>query len=86
MTAEERLAYFQGEKKRSVIYQTEKEMKGTGGGVFKLKFLLAVILFILFLSLDYTEYEICGIGSERIIHEVITDFDISCIPWKVSGL
>ena len=23
---------------------------------------------------------------ERIIHEVITDFDISCIPWKVSGL
>lgn len=86
MTAEERLAYFQGEKRRNMMYPSEKERKGTVGTVFKLKFFLAVVLFILFLSLDYTGYEINGIGSERIIHEVITDFDISGISWKVSGL
>lgn len=43
----------------------------------RLKFFIAVLLFIAFLSLDYTGYEIRGIGSERIIQEVITDFDYS---------
>jgi hypothetical protein len=35
-----------------------------------------MVLFICFLSLDYTGYEIKGIGSERIIQEVIMDFDL----------
>lgn len=40
----------------------------------KLRFMIALILFILFLSLDYTGYEIQGIGSREIIQEVEKDF------------
>ena len=45
--------------------------------IIKIKFFVAMVLFICFLSLDYTGYEIKGIGSERIVQEVITDFDIT---------
>ena len=44
--------------------------------IIKIKFFVAMVLFICFLSLDYTGYKIKGIGSERIIQEVIMDFDL----------
>ena len=40
------------------------------------RFIIAVLLFIVFLSLDYTGYKIKGIGSEDIIKEVTTDFKL----------
>ena len=73
MTAEERMAYFQGEKQRN---QKEKNYNLI---FLKLRFFCAVVLFVLFLSLDYTGYEIQGIGSESIISEVITDFDMTAM-------
>lgn len=79
MTAEERLAYFQGEKRRSTVYQEGKNERNVDMIFVKIKFFISVILFITFLSLDYTGYKIQGIGSERIIQEVITDFDVSRI-------
>lgn len=79
MTAEERLAYFQGEKSRSTTYGTVKKERNSAAIWFKVKFFAAVVLFIAFLSLDYTGYEINGIGSERIIQEVITDFELTQI-------
>lgn len=77
MTAEERMAYFQGEKSRNASYGNVKKERNSDSVFLKLKFFIAVLLFIAFLSLDYTGYEIKGIGSERIIQEVITDFDVS---------
>ena len=77
MTAEERMAYFQGEKRRQSIYQTPVQEKNTGVIFFKIKFFAAVVLFVVFLSLDYTGYQIKGIGSKEIVKEVTTDLDIS---------
>ena len=79
MTAEERLAYFQGEKRRSRVYEPKKSEKKTDAILFKMKFFIAVILFVAFLSLDYTGYKIHGIGSERIIQEVCSDYDLSAM-------
>ncbi len=76
MTAEERMAYFQGGKRRSPVYQTGKNEKNIDVILFKVKFFIAVILFIIFLSLDYTGYKIKGIGSEEIIQEVTKDFEL----------
>lgn len=76
MTAEERMAYFQGEKRRSTAYRTEKNEKNMDLVFLKIKFMLAVLLFIVFLSLDYTGYQIRGIGSEDIIRQVTTDFEL----------
>lgn len=76
MTAEERMAYFQGEKRRGQSYQVGKTEKNTDVILLKIKFFIAVILFIAFLSLDYTGYKIQGIGSEEIIQEVIKDFEL----------
>ena len=73
MTAEERLAYFQGERKRVPAYQEQKN-KNYHKILFKIKFFLAVVLFVLFLSMDYTGYKIKGIGSEQIINEITKDF------------
>ena len=36
--------------------------------------MIAVILFVLFLSMDYTGYKIHGIGSEKMIEMVGQDF------------
>lgn len=77
MTAEERLAYFQGEKRREAVYQTKKQEKNTMYIFFKIKFFVAVIAFIIFLSLDYTGYKIKGIGSTELIQFVISDFEFS---------
>lgn len=84
MTAEERMAYFQGEKRRSYFYQENRGERNTEKLFLKIRFFIAAILFIFFLSLDYTGYKIHGIGSERIIQEVITDFDMTNM--KVSKL
>ncbi len=75
MTAEERLAYFQGNKRREPVNQIAR--KNTVTTLFKIKFFIAVLLFIGFLSLDYTGYQFHGIGSERIIEEVIKDVEFS---------
>ena len=75
MTAEERLAYFQGEKRRNTSYDSGKSEKNMDIILFKIKFVIAVGIFVVFLSLDYTEYKIKGIGSEEIIDMVVTDFD-----------
>ncbi len=83
MTAEERLAYFQGEKRRTKAYMMSKNEKNSDKIFIKIKFFIAVILFVIFLSLDYTGYKIQGIGSERIIQEVITDFDMSKIKLPI---
>ena len=75
MTAEERLAYFQGEKRRTVSYTAENGKTNRNFIALKLKFFIAVILFVLFLSLDYTGYQIRGIGSGELIQMVTTDFE-----------
>ena len=82
MTAEERLAYFQGEKRRNPVYQTGKKEKNIDVVLLKVKFFIAVILFIIFLSLDYTGYKIKGVGSEEIIQEVTKDFELSKEVYK----
>ena len=82
MTAEERLAYFQGEKHRSKVSQIEKNGKNTSVLLLKIKFFVAVVIFVLFLSLDYTGYEFHGIGSEEVISYVITDIDLSNFKGK----
>ena len=69
------MAYFQGEKRRSSPYQSEKNGKNPELIFLKIKFFVAVILFIVFLSLDYTGYKINGIGSAEIIEQVTTDFE-----------
>ena len=79
MTAEERLAYFQGEKRRNTSYDSGKSEKNMDIILFKIKFVIAVGIFVVFLSLDYTEYKIKGIGSEEIIDMVVTDFDTTYI-------
>ena len=55
MTAEERLAYFQGEKRRNTSYDRGKSEKNMDMILFKIKFVIAVGIFVVFLSLDYTE-------------------------------
>jgi hypothetical protein len=79
MTAEERLAYFQGEKRREGFYGNGIKEKSSSRILSRLKFMMAVLLFVAFLSLDYTGYEIKGIGSERILKEVISDFDFTIL-------
>ena len=74
MTAEERMAYFQGEKKRSNVYQESRSERNPEKLFLKIRFFITVILFVVFLSLDYTGYKIQGIGSEEIIREVTKDF------------
>lgn len=82
MTAEERMAYFQGEKRRNTVYNVKTKEKHWDLIFMKMKFFIAVALFILFLSLDYTGYKIHGIGSEEIIQEVTSDFQIETI-WSL---
>lgn len=77
MTAEERMAYFQGEKRRNNIGTVKKTGRNWGLVFLKIRFFIAVVLLILFLSLDYTGYKIHGIGSSEIINEVINDFELS---------
>lgn len=76
MTAEERMAYFQGEKRRNRSSYEEPKGKNWDLLFLKLKFLTAVILFVIFLSLDYTGEKIYGIGSGEILQEVTTDFQL----------
>lgn len=76
MTAEERLAYFQGEKRRTAKVQNSRKETNLDVIFLKIKFFIAVALFIAFLSLDYTGYQIQGIGSKEIIQEVIRDFEL----------
>lgn len=76
MTAEERMAYFQGEKRRNAAIFEKKQEKHRDLFFLKLRFMIALLLFILFLSLDYTGYQIKGIGSREIIQEVEKDFEL----------
>ena len=73
MTAEERLAYFQGERKRTPAFREQKKEKSYDKVFFKIKFFIALVLFVLFLSMDYTGYDIKGIGSGEIIEMVSND-------------
>ena len=75
MTAEERMAYFQGEKSRSKSSVNTMAQKSPELILLKIKFFIAVILFIFFLSLDYTGYQIHGIGSQQIVEQVIKDWE-----------
>ena len=74
MTAEERMAYFQGERKRVPAFREQKKEKNYDKIFLKVKFSIAVVVFVVFLSMDYTGYRIKGIGSEQIITEVTKDF------------
>ena len=38
--------------------------------------MIALVIFVVFLSLDYTGYKIHGIGSQEIIQQVITDIEM----------
>lgn len=76
MTAEERMAYFQGTKRRNDAYPVKTTGKNQELIFLKMKFFIAVILFIIFLSMDYTGYKFQGIGSEDIITEVTKDIEI----------
>ena len=84
MTAEERMAYFQGTKRRTDAYQTSAKTKNRDLIFLKIKFFIAVIIFVLFLSLDYTGYKIRGIGAQEIISEVTKDLEWN-LP-KAEGL
>ena len=75
MTAEERLAYFQGEKRRVSAVIPAKNEKNVMGTMVKIKFIIAVILFIIFLSMDYTGAKFYGIGSTEIVEEFTTDWE-----------
>lgn len=75
MTAEERMAYFQGEKRRVTDYQTPRKEHNKDLLFLKIKFFIAGILFVLFLSLDFTGYKIKGMGSEEIIQMVSQDME-----------
>ena len=77
MTAEERMAYFQGEKHRSTGYQVKKNEKNGTAIFLKLRFMIALIIFVMFLSMDYTGYKIQGIGSQEIVQQVVTDMEFS---------
>lgn len=76
MTAEERMAYFQGTKRRNDAYPVKTTAKSRELIFLKIRFFFAVLLFILFLSMDYTGYRFCGIGSEEIITEVTKDMEL----------
>lgn len=76
MTAEERMAYFQGEKRRNSPVSAVSKEKNRSLLFFKLKFFIAMILLIAFLSLDYTGYQIQGIGSNEIIKQVTSDLEL----------
>ena len=39
--------------------------------------MIALIIFVVFLSLDYTGYKIQGIGSQEIVQQVVTDMEFS---------
>lgn len=75
MTAEERLAYFQGEKRRNSSLSKSND-RNWNLIWFKIKFFLSVLLFIMFLSLDYTGYKINDIGSIEIVEMVTQNIDI----------
>lgn len=77
MTAEERMAYFQGKKRRNDDRISEQKEEKRIFLFFRIKFFAAVLLFIAFLSMDYTGVAIHGVGSERIIQEVVTDFSMN---------
>lgn len=79
MTAEERMAYFQGEKRRTAADSVSRKEKDQSLIFFKLRFFIAVVLFIAFLSLDYTGYQVRGIGSKELMELVTTDQDLSVI-------
>ena len=81
MTAEERLAYFQGEKRRNSSFSKSND-RNWNLILFKIKFFLSVLLFIIFLSLDYTGYKINDIGSIEIVEMVTQNIDIP-IPEKL---
>lgn len=76
MTAEERMAYFQGEKRRTTDYHAQKKENNKDLLFLKIKFFIAVVLFIVFLSLDYTGYKINGVGSEEIIKMVTENINL----------
>ena len=84
MTAEERMAYFQGEKYRTNGYQRNIHEKNPDGIFLKIRFFIAVVFFIIFLSLDYTGYQIHGIGSQEIMKEITTDIDYSAFFEKIA--
>lgn len=81
MTAEERLAYFQGEKRRNSSF-SKSNARNWNLILFKIKFFLSVLLFIMFLSLDYTGIKINDIGSIEIVEMVTQNIDIP-IPEKL---
>lgn len=81
MTAEERMAYFQGEKRRTAVPERKGE-KNVNIVILKIKFFICVILFILFLSLDYTGKDIRGITSTDIVRAVTADDFIDTQQWR----
>lgn len=81
MTAEERMAYFQGEKRR-VSAPARGEERKESLLILKIKFLICALLFILFLSLDYTKASIRGITSADIVDTVTGDFTADAQFWR----
>lgn len=75
MTSEERMKYFQGQKKRVSSRVEQQDHVGSQRKLLKSKIFVLMLLMIAFLSLDYTGYKIQGIGSKEIIHEVTSDFN-----------
>ena len=84
MTAEERMAYFYGEKRRNQAAPDARPVKNKGMLILKFKFFAAMIIFVLFLSLDYTGYKIKGIGSAEIVREVVKDMEIPSVQFGIS--
>ena len=68
---------FSGSKKENIPIKCADKGKKLESDFLKIKFFIAVMIFIIFLSMDYTGYEFYGIGSEKIIKEVTSDIDFS---------
>lgn len=72
MTAEERMAYFYGEKRRGKE-NIKKVASSNEKKSMRVRFFVCMLLFVFFLALDYGDYKIKEIGSREIMKTVRED-------------
>ena len=55
--------------------------ESTPAGTFGVRLFLAFLLFAGFVMMDRQDYKVFNVGSERIVQEIETDFDVAEV-WK----
>ena len=73
MTSEERMKYFQGQRRTGLVQPTKDVRISSRKTAFQSKLSIVILLMILFLSLDYTGYRIKGIGSNEVVRAVTSN-------------